>query len=605
VARLKPGVTLAQAIADVARMLPIVTQSFPAPQGFSIKIFEQAHIVPQLEPLKQDVVGDVSKTLWVLMAGIGLVLLIACANVANLFLVRVEGRQQELAIRSALGAGRGRIAAELVFESIILGLMGSALGLGLAYGAIRVFVAVGPANLPRLNQISMDAPVLLFTLVISLLSSLLFSSVPVFKYAGARLGTGLREGGRAVSQSRERHRARSVLVIIQVALALVLMVSSGLMIRTFRALNHVDPGFIKPDQVQTVRLSIPEADVKEPEKVVRMQEEILRRLEAIPGVTLAGLSTTVPMDGNGSFDPIFAQDRTYAEGELPPIRRFKFVSPGFYKTLGTPFVAGRDLAWTDIDEKRLVALVSESTARDLWQNPAIAIGKRIRSGSKDEWREIVGVYADIHEDGVEKAGPTSVSWPIMMGHFYGEDTLVRRSLDFTLRSTRAGSESFMKEIRQAVWSVDPNLPLADVHTLGYFYRNSMARTSFLLVMLAIAGGMALLLGIVGLYGVIAYSVSQRTREIGIRMALGAQQKELTGMFVRHGLLLTGVGIVCGLAAAAAILRLVKSLLFKVSPLDPVTYGAVALGLLAAAALASYIPSRRAASVNPVEALRAE
>ncbi|HLY59720.1 MAG TPA: ABC transporter permease [Terriglobia bacterium] len=605
VARLKPGVTLAQANADVDRMLPIVTRSFPAPQGFSPKIFEQAHIMANVRPLKDDVVGDVGSVLWVLMGSIGMVLLIACANVANLFLVRVEGRQQELAIRSALGASRGRIAGDLLFESLVLGLIGSVLGLGIAYGALRVLVAMAPAGLPRLSEIGIDAPVLLFTLVISLLSSVLFSSVPVFKYAGVRLGTSLREGGRAISQSRERHRARSVLVIVQVALALVLLVCSGLMIRSFRALTHVDPGFDAPADVQTLRLSIPEAEVKDSEQVVHMQEAILRKLEAIPGVTSVGLSTAIPMDGNTSSDLLFTADRTYAEGELPPIRRFKFVSPGFYKTLGTPLIAGRDITWTDVYEKRPVAMVSESTARDYWHDPANALGKRIREGMKDDWREIVGVTRDVHEDGVNKSSPTSVSWPIMMSHFYGEDPLVQRSLAFAVRSTRAGSESFMQEVRKAVWSVDPNLPLADVHTLDFFYGRSMARTSFTLVMLAVAGGMALLLGVVGLYGVIAYSVSQRTREIGIRMALGAQQQELTAMFVRHGLLLAAVGIVCGLATAAAIMRLMASLLFNVSPLDPVTYGAVSLGLVGAAMLASYVPSRRAATVNPVEALRAE
>lgn len=605
VARLKPGVTLAQANADVDRMLPIVIQSFPAPPGLSPKIFEQARITANLRPLKRDVVGDVGSVLWVLMGSIGMVLLIACANVANLFLVRVEGRQQELAIRAALGASRGRIAMDLLFESLVLGLMGSALGLGIAYGALRVLVAMAPAGLPRLNEIGIDAPVLLFTLAVSMLASLLFSSVPVFKYAGARLGTRLREGGRAISQSRERHRARSVLVIVQVALALVLLVCSGLMIRTFRALTHVDPGFIAPADVQTLRLSIPEAEVKDPERVVRMQQDILQKLEAIPGVSSAGLSTTVPMDGNTSNDLVYAENRTYAEGELPPIRRFKFVSPEFYKTLGTPLIAGRDLTWSDIYDKRPVALVSESMARDYGHDPASALGKRIRESPKDDWREIVGVIGDVHDDGVNQVAPTSVSWPIMMSHFYAQDLLVRRSLAFTIRSSRAGSESLMKEVRQAVWSVDPNLPLADVHTLDYFYGRSMARTSFTLVMLAAAGGMALLLGVVGLYGVIAYSVSQRTREIGIRMALGAQQRELTAMFVRHGLLLTCAGIICGLAAAAAVMRLMKSLLFKVSPLDPLTYCVVSLGLIAAAVLASYVPSRRAATVNPVEALRAE
>ncbi|HEY6293744.1 MAG TPA: ABC transporter permease [Terriglobia bacterium] len=604
-ARLKRGVTVAQANADVARMLPIVNRSFPAPAGFSLKLFEGARIGPNVRPLKQDVVGDVGKVLWVLMGTLGMVLLIACANVANLLLVRAEGRQQELAVRAALGASRARIAGELLFESVILGLAGSALGLALAYGALRALVALAPAGLPRLNEIRLDLPVLLFTLVLALLASVLFGSVPIFKYAGVRFGTGLREGGRTLSQTREQHRARSTLVIVQVALALVLLISSGLMIRTFRALTRVQPGFTGPTEVQTFRLSIPEAEVKDNEQVVRLQDAILQKVAAIPGVSSVGLSTNIPMDEGGSFDPIFAQDRTYAEGQLPPVRRFKYVSPGFLRTLGTPLVAGRDLTWTDLYSKLPVALVSENLAREYWRDPNNALGKRIRVGSTDDWREIVGVVADVHDDGMNQKAPTSVYWPIMMSRFGGNPILVQRDLAFAIRSPRSGSESFMQEVRQAVWSVDPNLPLADVHTLEYFNRKSMARTSFTLVILAVAGGMALLLGIVGLYGVIAYSVSQRRREIGIRMALGAERHELTGMFVRHGLLLTGLGVVCGLSAAFALMHLMSSLLFGVTALDPVTYGAVAMGLVATAGLASYLPSRRAATVDPVEALRAE
>jgi predicted permease len=606
-ARLKPGVTMEQASADVARMLPISIRSFPAPEGFSIKLFETAQIGPNLRPLKQDVVGDVGNVLWVLMGSIAGVLLIACANVANLMLVRVEGRRQELAIRTALGAGWRRIAGELLFESVILGLLGSLFGLALAYGALRILVAMAPTGIPRIHEIGIDVPVLLFTLAIALFSSVLFGSIPIFKYAGARLNTGLREGGRAQSASRGQHRARNILVVVQVALALVLLICSGLMIRTFRALTHVSPGFTGPDAVQSFRFYVPETDIPdtERERLVRMEEEILDKLRAIPGVSSASFSTTVPMDGNSSNDPIFAQDRAYAEGELPPLRRFKWVSPGFFATLGTPLIAGRDISWTDTYQKIPVAIVSENFAREYWHDANSALGKRIRVASVDDWREIIGVVADVHDNGVSEAAPSSVYWPIMMDRFEGQKEMLRRGIAFAIRSPRAGSESFLKEVRQTVWSVDSNVPLAEVHTLGYFYTQSMARTSFTLVMLGVAGGMALLLGIVGIYGVIAYSVSQRTREIGIRMALGAQRPTLIAMFVRHGLLLTGMGIVCGLAGAFAVMRLMSSLLFNVSPVDPTTYAAVTAGVVATAYLACYLPSRRAATVDPVDALRTE
>lgn len=605
VARLKPGVTLAQASADVARMIPITLRSFPPPPGFNMKIFEDAHIGPNLRPLKQDVVGDVSKMLWVLMGSIGMVLLIACANVANLLLVRVAGRRQELAVRAALGASRGRLAAELLLESVILGLLGSVIGLGLAYVALRVLVALAPTGLPRIHEIGLDATVLLFTLAISLFASILFGSIPVFKYGGARLSTGIREGGRALSESREQHRARSFLVVVQVAMALVLLICSGLMVRSFRALTQVQPGFFRPAELQTFRISIPETVVPKEEQVVRMDEEMLHKLAAIPGVSSVGMCSTIPMDGGNSMDPVYAKDRTYTEGELAPLRRFKFMTPGFLGTLGTPILAGRDLAWTDLYEKRLVAIVSENFAREYWSSPANALGKQIRVTSKDEWREVVGVAGDVHDDGVNKDASTSVYWPMLMNNFESDPISVRRGMAIALRSPRAGSESFLKEVREAVWSVNPNLPLAAVHTVDYYLKNSTARTSFTLIMLGVAGGMALLLGVVGIYGVIAYSVSQRTREIGIRMALGAQQRALTNMFVRHGLWLTGIGVVCGLAAAVVLMRLMSSLLFKVSPVDPLTYSAVSIGLVFTAFLASYLPSRRTSAIDPVEALRSE
>jgi len=605
IARLKPGVTLQQVNSDVARMLPIVMRSFPAPRGFSIKLFEDARIGPNVRPLKQDVVGDVGRILWVLMGSIGMVLLIACANVANLLLVRVEGRRQELALRAALGAGWGRIAGELILESVLLGLLGGAVGLGLAYATLRMLRVLAPSGLPRIREIGIDGPVLVFTLLAAAAASLLVCCVPIFKCIGVSLTTGIREGARGVSQSKEQHRARSVLVVVQVALALVLVICSGLMIRTFRALTKVSPGFIQPTELQTFRISIPDTQVKEPEHVVRMEEEILHRLEAIPGVSSVSISTKIPMTFGGWHDPIFVEGHTYAEGQLPPLSLFKFVSPGFIGTVGTPLVAGRDVTWTDTYNKIPVALVSENIAREYWRVPANALGKRIRVATKDDWREIVGVVGDVHDDGVNHKAPTAVYWPLILDHFESDDTSVRREVAYVIRSSRAGSEVFVKNVREAVWSVNPNLPLADVHTLHYYYRKSLARTSFTLIMLGVAGSMALLLGVVGIYGVIAYSVSQRTREIGIRIALGAQQQKLTGMFVRHGLLLTGIGVTCGLIAAIVSMQLLSSLLFNVKPVDPISYVVASTGLIVTAWLASYVPSRRAANVDPVEALRAE
>ena len=607
VARLKPGVTMEQASADMGRLLPVVLRTFPAPEGFSVSLFEKAHIVPNLRPLKQDVVGDVGKVLWVLMASIALVLLVACANVANLLLVRVEGRRQELAIRSALGAGWGRIAGELLFESVVLGVAGSLIGLALAYGTLRVLVAAAPTGLPRIHEIGIDIWVLLFTVGLALFTSLLIGLIPVVKYAGASVNSALREGGRALSQGRERHRARKALVIVQVAVAMVLLICSGLMIRTFRALMHVAPGFESPEAVQTFRFFIPESQIpeKDRERVVQMQQAVLEKLATIPGVSSVAFSTNIPMSGYDSNDIVYAQDHMPNEGELPPVRRFKFISPGTFATLGTKLIAGRDITWTDIYQTRPVVIISENFAREYWHDANSALGKRIRVATTDDWREIVGVAQDVYDDGVDKHPPGTAYWPTMVANFEGQKSDVHRGVAFVVRSPRAGSRTFIDEVQQKVWSVNPDVPLAEMNTLGVLYTKSMARTSFTLVMLSVAGGMALLLGIIGIYGVISYSVSQRTREIGIRMALGAQRPSLTALFVRQGLILTGIGLGCGLVLAFVAMRLMSSLLFGVSPVDPITYITITACVLVTAYLACYLPARRAATVNPVNALRAE
>ena len=606
-ARLKPGVTIAQANADIGRLLPIAIHSFPAPDGFSPAIFDQARIEPDLHPLKKDVIGDVGNVLWVLMASIALVLLVACANVANLLLVRVEGRRQELAVRSALGAGRAHITAGLLLESLVLSVAGSAIGLGLAYGALRILIAKAPTGLPRLNEIGINVPVLLFTVAVTLFVSFVIGMIPVLKYSGVRASTGLREGARGASQSRERHRARKALVIVQVALALVLLICSGLMIRTFRALIQVSPGFSGPTTLEAFRVYIPETQIPETDRqrVLRMQQAIADKLATIAGVQSVAITSEVPLDGHNRFDPVYAEDHKYKEGELSPVRRFKFIGPGSFSTLGIPLVAGRDLTWDEEYQKRPLAIISASFAREYWRDPSGAIGKRIRVGNTDDWREIIGVAGDVHDDGVDKPASSTVYWPLYQDHFEGQKEDIQRGVSFVLRSPRAGSAAFMNEVQRAVWSVDSDLPLADATTVGDLYQKSMARTSFTLVILCVAGGMALLLGIVGIYGVISYAVSQRTREIGIRMALGAQQKQLTGMFVRQGLTLAAVGVVTGLVIAAFVMRLMSSLLFNVSSVDPWTYGMATVSILAIAWVACFLPSRSAAGVNPVNALRAE
>jgi predicted permease len=606
-ARLKPGVTLEQANADVARMIPIAIRAFPAPPGFPPAVFEKARIQPTLHTLKNVVVGDVGKVLWVLMGSIVVVLLVACANVANLLLVRVEGRRQELAIRSALGAGRGQIVAGILLESVLLSFAGGLIGLALAFAALRLIVAAKPMGLPRLHEIGINLPVLLFAAAVALFVAFVIGLIPVFKYSGVRLSTGLREAGRGLSLSRERHRARKTLVVVQVALAMVLLICSGLMIRTFRALVQVSPGFNDPNSLLAFGIYIPSTQVPDTEKqrVLRIQQAIADKLAAIPGVQSVAITTGVPLSGEMSVNPVAAQDHAYREGELPPLRRFRYIGPGVFSTYGTPLLAGRDFTWDDEFSKRPVAVISENFAREYWGSPQNALGKMIREDPVEQWHQIVGVARNVYDDGLDKPPSTVAYWPLYQDQFNGDKEMMRRDVNFLIRSPRAGSSAFFSEIQRAVWSVDPELPLDETTTLGELYKKSMARTSFTLVILSVAGAMALLLGIVGIYGVISYSVAQRTREIGIRIALGAQLGKLAGMFVREGLMLACIGLAAGVIVAFASVRAMRSILFGVSLMDPWTYAGAALAIVVISWLASYLPSRRAAAVNPVNALRSE
>jgi predicted permease len=591
IARLKPKVTLAQANGDVGRMLPIWAASVPGRN-----MLEATKMAPALRPLKQDIVGDIAKLLWVVMGTVGIVLLIACANVANLSLVRTAARHQELAVRAALGAGWARIARELLIDSLILALAGGALGLSLAYGGLRLLLRIGPANLPRLTEISIDPLVLLFALAISLASGLLFGLAPVLNYALPHIDT-LR-GARTTTQSRDRHRFQNGLAVVQITLALVLLVCSGLMIRSFDALRSVQPGFTNPEQVQMFRISIPGAQVADPVRMVRMQNDILDKVAAIPGVTSAAFSSGMPMERPQSNSAVWIEGQTF-DGQIPPIRRNKVISPGLFKTQGTPIVAGRDYTWSDVYESHPVAIVSENMAREVWGGAAAALGKRIDVGRSGQWSEVIGVAGDLYDNGVQEKPPGIVYSRA------GIDRFPSRSVTFAVRSNRTGTEGLFNEIRTAVWSVNPSLPLAQVRSLADVYGQSMARTSFTLTMLAIAGSMALALGIVGIYGVISYTVSQRRREIGIRLALGAQQRAVRRRFVRQGFVLACTGVATGLVIAIPMTRLMSPLLFRIRPLDTGSYLAAVVLLIAAAALASYIPARRASAVDPVEALRAE
>jgi predicted permease len=599
IARLKPNVTLEQAGADVARMIPLMFERFPLPAGASRKVFNAARIGPNVHPLSHEVIGEADRVLWILFGTVGIVLLIAGANVANLFLVRVEGRQQELAIRSALGASRGRLTRELLAESVSLALASGVLGLVFALAATRALARVAPAGLPRVEEIGLNLSVILFALVISATTGLLLGLLPIRRLVMSNIEA-LKGGGRSMSG---RHRTRNVLVVSEVALAIVLLVASGLLIRTFMALRQIDPGFVRPEEVLTFRLSIPAALVASPQQVARTFEQIALQLENVPGVVSVSVSSSVTMDGIINNSSLSVEDFAQTDHMPPPLRRHKWIANGYFKTMGNPLLAGRAITSADSDQMRPVAMVSERLAREYWSDPAQAIGKRIKA-SVGPWREIVGVIGNERDDGLNQPAPAIVYWPMLMSQFTSDPVSVQRSMVFAVRSELAGTPGFLHQLQKSVWSVNPNLPLARVRTLDEISATSMAQTSFATVILAIAASVALLLGVVGIYGVISYVATQRTREIGIRMALGAQTEDVRRLFLRHGLLLAAAGIAIGIVLSLALTRVTSALLFGVSPVDPATYAAVSIGLAAVALMAAWLPARRASRVDPVVALRA-
>jgi predicted permease len=410
---------------------------------------------------------------------------------------------------------------------------------------------------------------------------------------------------RGTSMNVGQLRAQNVLVVAQVALALVLLVASGLLIRSFVALHGVHPGFTQPERIQTMRINIPETQVAEPERVARMQAEIIENVSRLPGVEAAAFADGLPMEVDYRNGMIMTVEDKFVPGQTPPNRDVKHISPGLFAALGTRLLAGGDFKWEDLFKRRQVAIVSENMARENWGDPSAAIGKRLRTGvalGDDPWLEVIGVVENVHDYGANKPAPPMVYFRTGV---HDPTRSIRRGLTLAIRSSRAGTESFLRELATAIHSVNPNLPLAQVRTLSDVYRRSMARTSFTLILLGIAGTMALALAIIGVYGVLAYAVGQRRREVSIRVALGAQPNQVKSLFVRRGILLACVGSVVGVAAAMGLSRWVSSLLFGVTALDPATYVASTLIVSAAALIASYIPARRASSMDPVESLRAD
>jgi predicted permease len=541
----------------------------------------------------------VRRPLLVLLGTVGFVLLIACANVANLFLVQAEARQREQAVRAALGASRLDMVRQHLTESVVLALGGGFAGLALAWFGVKALLRLAPADLPQALEIGIDGSVLLFTLVVSVVTGLLFGLFPVMGYGRKDLSATLRDGGRAATDGRERHRARSALVVTQVALAMVLLVGSGLMLRSFMALRDVDLGF-EPAGLLTFRFALPGAEYESGEPILTFHRELTERLRALPGVRAVGMNGGLPLTGSKSASPMEPVDRPFPESELAPVVERSQVTPGYFDVMSIPIVEGRPLEWTDQGNAYRAVIVSEALAETFWPGES-ALGRMIRGqGSESSW-EVVGVAGDVRFDGVREEPLPMVYQPVLGGDADSPGGM--RSMDVVV-AVAGDPLAAIERAREALSAVDARLPMINPRTVEAIVSDSMSAASFTVVLLGIAAGIALLLGTVGIYGVISYIVSRRTQEIGVRIALGAPSGTVLRGVVGEGMTLTAIGLVLGLIGAWGVSRVLASLLYGVSATDPATFAATAALLAGVALLATWIPARRAARVDPVEALRA-
>ena len=601
VARIADGSTLGQVRAELGAMISNLVEIFPD-EG-AAPILANAGFRPLVDPAREVVVGDIEATLWILLGAVGFLLLIACANVANLFLVRSEARHGEVAIRAALGESRGRLAVSVLFESLGFGVAGGLLAFPLAELAVRLLVRFGPRELPRLDEISIDAAVLLFGLAVSVVAGLLFGLLPALR-AGAVAAAGhMTAGARGATVGRERQLARRGLVVVQVALALTLLVGSGLAVRSFQRLAAVDPGF-DPVDVLAFGLSLPERDYESPEARLNLHREIVDSLRALPGAVDASAASTVPLSGEVSGSGHTIEGRPLADGEVPPVFMVKRVAPGYFDTLRIGLVEGRVFDRLDGEREAPVAIVSRSLARTHWPGES-ALGKGIRLGGPpdeegEQWSRVVGVVDDVHELNLHEDPPEMAYYPLP-GITGGEATPA--VMRYLVRGPNAAARS--GAVREAVRGLDPSLPIAEIETLETLVGRARGTRAFVMALLAVSSGLALLLGSVGLYGVVAYMVAQRRREIAVRMAVGAQVTDVRRLVLTEAGALALLGALLGIGAAVVLTRRLQALLFETSPLDPVVFAAVSTLLIGVCLLASWLPARRAARIDPCTALRAE
>jgi putative ABC transport system permease protein len=596
VGRLAPGATAEHAAVELAQIAGRLTRQYPQ---------TDAKFSATVVPLSESLVGSVRTPLLVMLAAVGFVLLIACANVANLLLVRASARETEIAVRSALGAGKRQLVRQLVTESMLLSLAGALLGTSLAAWAVDAIKAFGPSAVPRLADVSIDARVLGFSVLVAVLTGMLFGLAPALHAARANVGQMLKESTRGSSGRRGTRQARSALVVAEMALAVILLVGAGLLVRSFMALTKVNPGY-RPENVVTMSVSLPNTKYPWDQQAITFVHQLLERADKLPETQQTALAFGRPLSEGAMSVGFERTDRPKPTPDRRTSADVRVVTPGFFSTLGIPVIAGRGFQSTDSPNAAQVVVVSQAFVKQFYPNEN-PLGKRIvlgwgRQRSEDKadtvnaGGEIVGVIGDVKSLGANEAAPATMYLPF--------DQAPITELSLLIRSTAAPA-LIVNGGRTAIKEVDRELPVFDVKTMTEAVSDSVSQPRFYAILLGSFAAIALIIAALGIYGVISYSVTQRTRELGIRIALGAQRERVLSLVVRQGLTLTLVGIAIGLLGAYALTRLIVTLLFGISPLDPITFSCVAVLFVVVACLASYLPARRAAGVDPIIAMRAE
>jgi putative ABC transport system permease protein len=604
IARLKPSVTIADAERDFSSVLARLPELFPNfVAGISTQaMIEQMHPKPVLVPLNAEITGAIAGTLWMVAAAALLVLLVACANVANLTLVRADARQREIAVLQALGASRARLVLRFFAESALVTVVATVVGFTSATVAVRSLVAAGPAGIPRLAEVKVDATAVLFAIVVAAFVAAACSLLPAIRVLRSR-SLALREGGRSGTAGRMQHRVRGGLVVAQIAFALVVLSGAGLLLRTFERLNSVRPGF-DPEHVSTFWMSLPSARYKSDTSVVRFYARLVDRVAALPGASTVGLTSRLPLEAHGvNENPLYPEDDASYATKLPPLQLFTAVNADYFKTMRIPLLAGRAFDRTDA-QRSDEAMISLSSAKAFWKDStgASALGKRFRPLPTGRLYTVIGVVGDTRDTALAAPPSQVVYFPEAL-ESNGIAKRTQRAMALVVRT--AGGTSIDAAVRQAVHDLDPTVPTFDVRPMSAVVGAATAQLTFVIIILGAAAAVTLVLGAVGLYGVLAYVVTLRTRELGIRMALGATPNAVAAAMTRYGVGLAGVGIGIGLALFALVARFLRAMLFGVTVGDPLALGGAALLLVALALLASWLPARRAARIDPASALRAE